>query len=470
MRASEHVPAELGVGRQAGRHEAGGIGCPLHVTQLTDVVLAAQLAGDPAEEAVTGRLHQSLPLDDALAHLRVRRGRGEGLEDGVLRLLHLEGEDVVGVAALEQEHPGEQADAADADHLVAEVDDLVALEQRPAIGREALQVAGEGTQDECARHGVLGHAHHQRRLVDEHAVAVHDRGELADGRPCGARLRLGDRASHGLLARLAAGALCPGLHGGRVDTVVPDVDLLHGGVLGHGLAILPGAGQRRVGDHLLGEAVVASGEHEGRCQALHIPLEGPGIGLIEVVDVEDRDTIGCGEEPEVGQVRVTTELHLQAARGLRAQVAGHDDRRTAIEGEGARSHPLMPQGQQARDARLLLVLEQRDGIGAMSGRLVGTLRLAGQRLARGPAAGLALLRRPIGAEGEHARGCGRRGHPRRVRAAVVAPGAVTRCGSSGVTSRRSAPRQPVALRMDRSTWPAARQASSATAGQVGPGP
>ena len=388
----------------------------------------------------------------------------------MLRLLQLEGEDVVRIAALQQEHPGEQTHAAYADHLVTQIDDLVALEEGTTIRRQALEIARQGAGDEGPRHGVFGHPHEQWWLIDEFTAAIHNGGELAHRGPCRASLSLGDRATHRLLPDLAARALTPGLHRGGIDTVVPDVDLRHGGVLRHGPPILPCAGQRRVSNHILGKAVVAGREHERGGQALDIPFEWPGIGLIEVVDIEDRHAIRCGEETEVRQVSVAAELDLKPARRLSSEVAGHDDRGSPIEGEGTRPHALVTQGEEGGDARLLLLLQQGDRVRTIGGGLVDALNLAGHRLTGCLAIRRALGRGEVGAEGEIDLGFGLRGHARSVRPAAMSPGAVVRCGSSGVTSRRMAPRQPVALRTERSTWSAVRHASAATAGSTGPGP
>ncbi len=65
----------------------------------------------------------------------------KGLEHRRFGLFRLEEERVVAVATGEQEDPGSGADAADADHLAAEVDDLIALEQLLTLVRESLAVA-----------------------------------------------------------------------------------------------------------------------------------------------------------------------------------------------------------------------------------------------------------------------------------------------------------------------------------------
>ena len=61
----------------------------------------------------------------------------ERLEHRGLRLLDLQEEGVVVVAAEQQHDPGARADAADADDLAGGVDVAEALEQPPAVARRA---------------------------------------------------------------------------------------------------------------------------------------------------------------------------------------------------------------------------------------------------------------------------------------------------------------------------------------------
>ena len=60
---------------------------------------------------------------------------------------------------------------------------------------------------------------------------------------------------------------------------------------------------------------------------------GPGQGLVEVVEVEQQSPLRGGEDPEVGQVRVTAELDGQPGGRGAGQVGGHDLRRTTVERE-----------------------------------------------------------------------------------------------------------------------------------------
>jgi hypothetical protein len=57
---------------------------------------------------------------------------------------------------------------------------------------------------------------------------------------------------------------------------------------------------------------------------LDVVFERSGEGLVEVVQIEQQPPLGRGEQPEVRQMSVTAQLHLEAGgRGV-LQVGGHD--------------------------------------------------------------------------------------------------------------------------------------------------
>jgi hypothetical protein len=114
---------------------------------------------------------------------------------------------------------------------------------------------------------------------------------------------------------------------------VPDGQRAHLREPGHRLPIGGHRGERgrpRVG---LGEAVVAGGDREARRHPLHVPLKRPRQCLVEIVQVEQQPPLGRGEDPEVRQVRVATELHLEASDGGAGEVGRHDLGSPAVEGE-----------------------------------------------------------------------------------------------------------------------------------------
>ena len=110
------------------------------------------------------------------------------------------------------------------------------------------------------------------------------------------------------------------------------------------------------------EAVVARGDQHAHGQALDVPLPRPGQRLVEVVDVEHQPPLGRGEHAEVRQVRVAAALHRQSRARRRRQVAGHDQRRAAVERERRDEHAPVADRHELGHARLGLALEQLDRI------------------------------------------------------------------------------------------------------------
>ena len=112
-------------------------GGALRVPELADVEVALDVVdafdADEAEHDVARGLGQALALDDALAVVCELALAEERLEHRRLRLLELEEERVVVVAAEQQHDARPRADAADADDLARGVDVAVALEQAAAV-------------------------------------------------------------------------------------------------------------------------------------------------------------------------------------------------------------------------------------------------------------------------------------------------------------------------------------------------
>jgi hypothetical protein len=96
----------------------------------------------PSEQDVAGRLHELLSAHDPLAGLSYPHGPAVRLEDRLGRLLELH-EQWRAVVGLEQHDQAEGPDAADADHLVGDVDDSVAVDDGGPVRRERPPVAVE---------------------------------------------------------------------------------------------------------------------------------------------------------------------------------------------------------------------------------------------------------------------------------------------------------------------------------------
>ena len=165
--------AELGVGpHPVGHHRLHRRG-PLPVLQLAEVEVPGRAVDAlhplPSEEDVAGCLPEPLTGDHALALVRVLVRLADVLQHGRLGLLGLQ-EDPVGlVAAAEQQDPRAGADAADADDLACQVDEVVPPQQVAPLGRERDRVVAHELRhrlDELAAFPVreeVGHRHDQRR-------------------------------------------------------------------------------------------------------------------------------------------------------------------------------------------------------------------------------------------------------------------------------------------------------------------
>src|SRR4051794_10526431 len=132
MGASKRPSTDLGVELQP----EGGHGLdhrrPLHVPELTPVVVAVDLdARGPAEEDVGNSLHEPLPFDDPLTWSGIAASRQMCFENRARSLLDLEEQRVSAVAALQQHHERSGSDAADAHDLAGGVDDSEPREQLP---------------------------------------------------------------------------------------------------------------------------------------------------------------------------------------------------------------------------------------------------------------------------------------------------------------------------------------------------
>ena len=95
------------------------------------------------------------------------------------------------------------------------------------------------------------------------------------------------------------------------DVRVPHVHEVLMGKRAHRCPVALGRREHDLATFLSGEPVVPAGHGQAGRQPLDVPLERAGQGLVEVVDIEDQPPRGRGERPEIGQVRVTAQLHPQ---------------------------------------------------------------------------------------------------------------------------------------------------------------
>ena len=223
------------------------------------------------------------------------------------RLLDLQEERILVVVAPEEHDVAAGADTPHADDLAREVDEGVAVQQRPQVVADRGPV-GLGDRAQAIFQLLVTEVDDQRRVVDDPEVAALDGGHLGQRLEVIAMRRL-EQAALEVLAdvwRHDRGDVRPG------DPVVPDGQVAHRRELGHPLAI--GADGGGGGGGAIGRLVPvrAAGDDDAGGQALDVPLPGGREGLVEVVDVEDLVALRRGEGAEVREVGVAAGLDGQA--------------------------------------------------------------------------------------------------------------------------------------------------------------
>ena len=289
----------------------------------------------PADEDVGRTLDQALPGDDALTVMDELARSGRRLIDRRTSLLDLEEQGVSPASTLEQDQVHAHPHAAHTDHLPHHVGHGEAIEQATTICLERRSVLGEQLVDEGRLLGVIDR-HPDRRILGDAGPASRCRGELLEGTSAGAVALLlldvhRDSASVGGFEEAQQAV--------DVHPVVPDVELGHGGVAGHPKSIRVSCSPRRCQRDLLPDAVDPRRDDEARRQPLEIPLEGAGEGLVEVTEIEHQVPLWRRPQAEVEDVRITTELDIETAIGLRGEVSGHDAGGTSVEVPRRDRHP-----------------------------------------------------------------------------------------------------------------------------------
>ena len=137
------------------------------------------------------------------------------------------------------------------------------------------------------------------------------------------------------------------------------------GELAHRLPVAGDGGQHASRRCLRREPVLPGGDDQAGRQPLDVPLERPGQGLVEVVDVEDQPALGRAEQAEVRQVRVAAHLHGQPGRV--GEVAGHRQGRAPVEGEGGLQHPPVADRHQFRQRVAACSSSRATGSGRSAG-------------------------------------------------------------------------------------------------------
>lgn len=112
-------------------------------------------------------------------------------------------------------------------------------------------------------------------------------GELLHRRPPAAGAGRGFRGAQLLIGVPDALAPSPPVHEGCVDPEVPDIEVGHPGEGRHGVPVGGRDDSWKACGRGVGVTCLLRGNEETGRQTQHIPLEGSGSRLVEVVDIED---------------------------------------------------------------------------------------------------------------------------------------------------------------------------------------
>ena len=115
--------------------------------------------------------------------------------------------------------------------------------------------------------------------------------------------------------------------------------------------------------------------------------QGPGMGLVEVVHVEQRGSVRVTRTTRSSRGGRRRRAGPEPARRRRRQVGRHRQRRAAIERERRERHPAVADRHEIGDPRRRLALEERDRVGPVGGRLPVGVRRCRETLARRPGPG-----------------------------------------------------------------------------------
>ena len=173
----------------------------------------------------------------------------------------------------------------------------------------------------------------------------------------------------------------------EIDAIVPDVQRVHRGVVGHSFAVGAHGFRRRLRRVAVEQPDMMGGDDDAGRQPLDVPLPWRRQGFVEIVDVEEDVALRRGEAAEIHEVSVAARLHAKPGGGGRGQVGRHDRGRAAIEGERRLRHAPEAYRDQLRNPAFIGLVQKLDRIAPVLGRLPAALRCArrgvAQRLARG---------------------------------------------------------------------------------------
>ena len=217
--------------------------------------------------------------------------------------------------------------AAHPDDLADEVDQRVAVQEVPSLLGQRGAIAGEDLLDEWPVDAVLTNP--ERGRLDQTDFTGHLLGELPRS------TQIGSSAGAPVDPRRDVGAFVGDDNVEQIvgrDLVVPDVQEPLIRILRDPRPVRLERSTHRPITRCTLEVLVAGQHVEAGHHALEVPLERTRQRLIEVAQVERQPSFRRRPQPEVEHVRVTAQLHHQAAVRTRGEIGGHHRRGTPVEG------------------------------------------------------------------------------------------------------------------------------------------
>lgn len=95
-----------------------------------------------------------------------------------------------------------------------------------------------------------------------------------------------------------------------IETVVPNVENTHLGILGHFQSIRTSHSFGSGLSKLWLNVIVASGQHKTGSKPLHVPLPWSRQSLVKVIDVKNDVALGSGESTKIKEMGVAASLSL----------------------------------------------------------------------------------------------------------------------------------------------------------------
>src|SRR5262249_45065462 len=111
-------------------------------------------------------------------------------------------------------------------------------------------------------------------------------------------------------------------------------------------------------------------------EPLHIPFKGSGQRLIEIVNIEDGQSVGRRIGSEIVEMSVTARLHTNVGCRRVGQIGRHYRRRAAQEGKGIAPHAAIADRQQFLDPALALFNQDLDWVPSVRWRNPPAVRAA----------------------------------------------------------------------------------------------